>query len=97
MAKLSVSKDAESDLIEIWQYIAQDSVVSAERLHSLLYEKFKTLAQTPGIGRRRPELGLRIRSFPAGSYIIYYRSLGSRSEILRVIHGARDVADSVLE
>ncbi len=97
MAKLSVSKDAESGLIEIWQYIAQDSVVSAEHLHSLLYENFKTLAQTPGIGRRRPELGSRIRSFPAGSYVICYRSIGSRSEILRVIHGARDVADSLLE
>ena len=93
MAKLSVSKDAESDLIEIWYYIAQDNLVSADRLNSLFYEKFHTLANEPGIGRPRPELGPRIRSFPTGSYVIYFRSTGALFVILRVIHGARDVAE----
>ena len=53
MAKLSVSKDAESDLIEIWYYIARDSLFSADRLNKLLYEKFHALAANPGIGRPR--------------------------------------------
>ena len=93
MAKLSVSKDAESDLIEIWYYIARDSLFSADRLNKLLYEKFRALAANPGLGRSRPELGLQVRSFPIGRYVIYYRPIGSLFVILRVIHGARDVAD----
>ena len=96
MAKLSVSKDAESDLIEIWYYIARDSLFSAGRLNKLLYEKFHTLAANPGIGRSRPQLGPQVRSFPIGRYVIYHRPIGSLCVILRVIHGARDVADLAL-
>jgi toxin ParE1/3/4 len=32
-----------------------------------------------------------LRSHPAGAYVIYYREMKSGIEIVRVLHGARDV------
>ena len=42
------------------------------------------------IGQSRPELLHDLRSFAAGSYIIFYRPTDDGICILRVINGARD-------
>ncbi len=39
----------------------------------------------------RPELGEGIRSFPSGNYVIFYRTVEGGIEIMRVLHGARDI------
>ena len=51
------------------------------------------LAGAPVMGRVRPELGARIRSFVADRYVLFYRPLTRAKgiEIARVLHGARDV------
>jgi toxin ParE1/3/4 len=40
--------------------------------------------------RQREELSPRLRSFPVGSYIIFYRPTQDGVEIARILHGARD-------
>jgi toxin ParE1/3/4 len=45
-------------------------------------------------GRERPELAPRLRSFPAGRYVLFYRPIGGGIEIVRVLHGSRDI-DSI--
>ena len=45
----------------------------------------------PGSGRYREELASGIQSFPFGRYIIFYRAVTSAIEIVRVLHGARDI------
>jgi toxin ParE1/3/4 len=32
-----------------------------------------------------------LRSHPAGNYVVYYREMNGGIEIVRVLHGARDV------
>ena len=49
------------------------------------------LAENPLLGRGRPEFGRDIRSFPAGNCAIFYRPTDDGVEIIRVIHGARDI------
>ena len=73
MARLSVSRDAKKDLIEIFVYIARDNVPAARRILSLFHRKFSVIAAQPGIGRRRDELKAGYRSHSAGNYVIYYR------------------------
>ena len=51
-----------------------------------------SLASNPGMGRVRNELMEGIRSFAVGRYVIFYRSIPKGIEIVRVLHGARDVA-----
>ena len=49
------------------------------------------LAGMPDTGRVRQDVAHGVRSFPIGSYIIYYRRAPrGKIQILRVIHGRRD-------
>lgn len=87
---------ASSDLIEIWSYIADDSVANADVFIDKLYDTIQLLARNPGSGRHREELAPGIQSFPFGRYIIFYRAVPSAIEIVRVLHGARDI-DALFE
>ena len=80
-----------SYLAEIWDYIADDSEVRADAFVATIDAKFQTLAKQPGIGRMRDELATGLRSLPIGRYVIFYLSLADGIEIIRVLHGARDI------
>ncbi len=89
MARIRVSAQARADLLEIWLYIARDSIDSAER-NLTFQEKFRALAAQPEIGRGRDELLGGMRSFPVGNYQIYYEPMAGGIRVLRVLHSARD-------
>ena len=91
MAKVLRKPQAEADLIEIWTFIAQDSPTRADMLLDEIDEKLQTLAQSPFIGIARNELGPKIRSFPIGNYVLFYQPIEDGIEIIRVLHGARDI------
>ena len=91
MSKLRISPRARSDLIEIWSYIADDSVANADAFVDELYETIQLLASKPGLGRHREELAPGIQSFPFSRYIIFYRVVAHAIEIIRVLHGAQDI------
>ena len=67
----------------------------ADRFAALIDRQFCALARQTHMGRSRPELGSDIRSMPVGRYVIFYLPLPSGIEIVRVLHGARDI-ESVL-
>ncbi len=79
------------DLAEIWAYIADDNAASADAFAALIDSKFHALARQPGLGRARPELGKDLRSFAVGRHVIFYLPLSNGIEIVRVLHGARDI------
>lgn len=79
------------DLTEIWSYIADDSVANADAFIDKIYETIELLARQLGSGRRREELAPGIQGFPIGRYVIFYRVVASAIEIVRVLHGARDI------
>jgi toxin ParE1/3/4 len=91
VSQLRISPRASSDLIEIWSYIADDSIANADAFTDKLYETIQVLGRQPGSGRQREELAPGIQSFPFGRYIIFYRVVTSTIEIVRVLHGARDI------
>jgi len=43
------------------------------------------------MGRQRPDLGDEVQSWPEGNYIIFYRSNDEGIDVLRFLHGARDL------
>ena len=49
------------------------------------------LSAFPKAERSRNELGRKLRSFPMGNYVVYYRVTASRGEIMRILGGAMDV------
>lgn len=80
-----------SDLAEIWDYIADDNESRADAFIDLIDRKFHELASHPNMGRSRDELSEGLRSFPVGRYVIFYRPLPQGVEIIRVLHGSRDL------
>jgi toxin ParE1/3/4 len=86
-----ITPRAEEDYLEIWAYIAQDNIAAADRFIDTLQAHHETLAKFPGIGRLHPELGKDIQLFRVEKYVLIYRELPDRVELLRVLHGARDI------
>lgn len=75
----------------IWVFIAADDENAADGLLDRLEEAFVLLAENRRIGRARPELAPGIRSFAVRRYVIFYQAVEDGIEIVRVIHGARDI------
>ena len=91
MPRLLKRPEAESDLDEIWWYIAQDSPDNADRFLDRLQERFLALADFPKMGTRRDDIQAGLRSQPVENYLIFYFPLADGIEIVRVLHGSRDV------
>ena len=93
-----LSRGAEQDLEDIWEYIAQDSIDAADRWIAKLFASFATLARTPGIGHKQPELtDFPVFFWPVGAYLILYRVRKKRVEIVAVTQGARDIPSFLQE
>jgi toxin ParE1/3/4 len=95
MPRAVVRPRALVDLAEIWAFIAEDSVKHADRFAALIDSQFRALARQSHMGRSRPDLATDLRSFPLGRYVIFYVPIAKGVEIVRVLHGARDI-ESVL-
>jgi len=84
---------AELDLLDLWDYIADDSIERADAFLDRIEGKLQTLAQNPGLGRRREELSAGLQSFSIDSYVVFYRAIENGIEVIRVLHGARDIEE----
>lgn len=82
---------ARADLAEIWLFIAEDSEAAADRFLNVLEQKFGLLATHPQMGRLRPELMPELRSFPVGRYVVFYLPMPDGIELVRILHGSRDI------
>ena len=91
MPSLVLRPRARADLAEIWAYIAEDSPDRADAFVDLVDSKFQALSRRPGLGRRRPELNSDIRSLTVGRYVVFYLPLSRGIEVVRVLHGSRDI------
>lgn len=97
VAKFVLSEQAVTDVDVVHAYIFADNPEAADRVAEAIFEGFDLLARNPTLGRKRQfRRHQNIRSWLVAeftSYLIFYRELpdGSGVEILRVIHGARDL------
>ena len=82
---------AEIDLDEIWWYIAQDNPDSADGFLGKIEERCRAAAQFPGMGISREELMPALRSLPVGNYLVFYLPVENGIEVVRVLHGMRDI------
>jgi len=91
MAPVVIRPQALADLAEIWAYIAEDSLEHADAFSDRIDRAFEALAGKPKMGRARPELAAGVRSFPVGRYVVFYLPRARGIEVIRVLHGARDL------
>jgi plasmid stabilization system protein ParE len=88
-----LTAQAKDDLFDIWIHIAPDSVEAADRLEAAIIDSCQRLAERPDIGHFRRDLTEKpVRFFPVRlTYLIVYNPASEPLQILRILHGARDV------
>ena len=91
VSRAAITPEAEEDLADIWAYIARDSERNADRFLRKLIETMSRLAAFPGMGPARDELAKGMRSFPVGNFVIFYLKSSEGIQVIRVLHGARDI------
>lgn len=89
--QLFITLQAEIDLIEIWQFIANDNPSAATRLLKDLDNRTKSLLANPELGVARPDIRKNYRHLIHVNYLILYRIIPEGIEIVRYLHGARDL------
>ena len=89
---------AEADLIGCYAYLSeQASDATADRFLDAVGKTLGLLARSGGIGAPHETNNPRLpglRSFPVSKfkrYILFYRAFDDRIELVRVLHGARDI------
>lgn len=85
------SLDSRQNLREIFNYIAKDNLDAAIAFSRRLKQRCTDLAGMPNIGRKRNEMRKGYRSITEGDYVIFYRVKRETIEILRIVHGKRDL------
>jgi toxin ParE1/3/4 len=92
---LVVRPEAERDVATQWNYIADQNEAASERYLQAVAFTYEAIRRQPGIGheeafrRRKGIRSWRVEGFP--KYLIFYRIEGDRIEILRVLHGMRNL------
>ncbi|HEX8224978.1 MAG TPA: type II toxin-antitoxin system RelE/ParE family toxin [Allosphingosinicella sp.] len=80
------------DVEEIWQFIAAEDVAAAERWIRRIADSTNRLTEFPNSGAPRPELAPGARSIVIGRYLVLYRVGADSVDIVRVVHGARELS-----
>ncbi len=101
MAELIVAPSARADLLAQWDFYADEvgDPDLADRFVARAEATFKKLARTPGLGRPRSfnsATAKNLRSWKVADFpkhLIFYRLLPDERvvEVVRVLHGARDL------
>jgi toxin ParE1/3/4 len=92
MHAVTLTNQARQDLIAIWEYIADDNPSSADRLLDMLDGRINRLAEHPLLGPARPDIARDLRYLVFDNYLVLYRVLDDAVEVVRVLHGARNLS-----
>jgi toxin ParE1/3/4 len=92
MSAVVFTRSAQTDLLEIWTFISEESFEAADRVLDVIEKETQTLSLQPLMGRARPELHPDIRCWPtSASYNLYSTVDKVRMTVVRVLHQARDI------
>ncbi len=98
--RVRITRAAERDIEEIWNFISDDSTEAAGKFTRRLEEQIKTLERLPERCPLIPEneiLGTRYRHLLYGNYRTVFRIAKNTIYVIRVIHGARLLDSSMFE
>ena len=91
MTTISKLPKAKEDLLDLWCRIASDNPRQADIYLDFIDEKLDLLASSPRMGRPYDVVIPCLLAFPVDNYMIFYRQSDIGIEVVRVLHGARDI------
>ena len=91
MSHFFLHPEALEDLEEIWEFIAADNLIAADRFVEEIYEAIQSLGRFPEMGFLRPDLSSRhLRFHPVGNFLIAYTPSEKPLLVVAVLHGRRN-------
>lgn len=97
MLNYRLTPDAQSDLIDIRKYtLKQWGATQSQKYLSELRQTIRLLAETPSLGKTRPDISAEVLSFPYVSHVIYYLVYERQLVVFGVLH-KRMVPENHLE
>ena len=94
MARVQASSSSRADVADILRYLRLNSRQGARRVHRAIDQTFSFLAENPFAGPSRTEFGVAMRSYPVRAYphyLVFYLPLPDGVQVVRVMHGARNL------
>jgi len=91
--RIEVSRAAISDFDAIYDYIARHNRRAAAHMLRSLDHAIQLLSDQPKLGKVFRHRRLHLRLLTRGDYLVFYRERPGLIEIVRVIHGRRNVPD----
>ncbi len=85
---------ARADLLALWIEIAKHNPAAADRVYDRLEARVNILSEFPEAGVTRPDIAAEARMLVESPYLILYRIRPEDVQIVRVLHGARDVGSA---
>ena len=89
--RLFRTRRARQDLIEIRDHVAADNPAAADALLDRIDDACSRLNEHPRLGPARDDIRPGLRYLIVGDYVVLYRLLDDGVEIVRVVHGRRDL------
>ena len=82
-----LTPDAQTDLIEIRRFtVKQWGTAQSQKYLLELRQTIRLLAETPSLGKSRPDVGSSVLSFPYVSHVIYYVAHEQQLIVFGVLH-----------
>ena len=91
MAQLKRTRQAEIDLLDIWEFIASENIEAADKTVRALDDRSLELLHNPELGPARNDVAKGMRHLVMDSYLILYRIDDDDIEVVRYLHGARNL------
>jgi toxin ParE1/3/4 len=91
MARVRRTVQAKRDYIQIWVHVAEKNPRAADGLIDNFDAALDLISHFPGMGQSRDDLSRGLRSYPVGNYLLLYRSVTGGIELVRAVHGARNL------
>lgn len=91
MTAYAFHPEALSDLIDIWEFIAENNINAADHVIEEIHTALRSLASAPGQGRHRFDLTSRpLRFWRVRNYLIAYMPDERPLVVVAILHGRRN-------
>jgi toxin ParE1/3/4 len=93
MSRYLINVVASRDLNEIADYFANNNLEAGEEFFQAFNRKCQQLVAFPNSGKSYANIRADLRGLSVAGYIVFYRLLDDKIEILRVVSGRRNLQD----
>jgi toxin ParE1/3/4 len=91
MPRIALTPRAQQDLEDLFDYMDARQAHGSDLFAEKFDEACRLFLAHPSMGATAEELAPSLRQFRVWNYVVFYRPSADGLEIVRIIHGARDI------